>query len=123
MMFYKKKIKIRLKIVNGPPKTKYTRESGFHTSGVLVVFGRISPSNPPAEEDSHYVNYLKCPLCSVLPIIRTATIMMGMAQLMPSSCPNISFPPMAPSLAATSVTDIAVDLRWVGETSTPAHSK
>ena len=93
--------------------TKYLpeRESDFHTSGVLVVFGRISPSNPPAEEDSHYLNYLQCPLSSVLPIIRTATMMMGMAQLMPRSCPNISFPPMAPSLAATRVTAIAVDLR------------
>ena len=30
---------------------------------------------------------------------------------------------MAPSLAATSVTAIAVDLRWVGKTSTPDQIK
>ena len=49
--------------------------------------------------------------------------MMGMAQLMPNSWPNISLPQMAPSLAATKVMAIAVDLRWVGKTSTPAHIK
>ena len=55
------------------------------------------------------------------PIIRAATMMMGMAQLMPNSWPNISLPQMAPSLAATKVMAIAVDLRWVGKTSTPSN--
>ena len=56
------------------------------------------------------------------PIIRAATMMIGIAQLMPRSWPKISLPQIAPSLAATRVTAIAVDRRWVGNTSTPRIS-
>ena len=48
-------------------------------------------------------------------------MMMGIAQLIPNNWPNISFPQIAPSLAATRVIAMAVDLRWVGKTSTPDH--
>ena len=44
---------------------------------------------------------------------------MGMAHWTSRKRANTVLPRMAPSLAATRVTAIAVDLRWVGNNSTP----
>ena len=44
---------------------------------------------------------------------------MGIAHWSSRKSANTVLPRMAPSLAATSVTAIAVDLRWVGNSSTP----